>query len=243
MFPQLRKLILAAALIAGIYPAPVAAEAGPTVVELFTSQGCSRCPPADAYLAELAARPDIIALSFHVDYWNYIGWRDPFSRAEFSARQRDYERHLNRRYVYTPQLVVDGRGETVGSKRQRVEKLIAAARRTAKLDIQVTHDRADSARIRIPAAAHRGRPAIVWVALYDSRHTTEIKSGENRGRKLVNTNVVRRLERVGTWNGRAAEFTVDLARMGAKDRDGCAILVQRAGPGPILGAATIPLPR
>ena len=100
------------------------AEPAPVVVELFTSQGCSRCPPADAYLAELARRPDIVALSFHVDYWNYVGWRDPFSSTRWSKRQRDYGASLNRRFVYTPQIVVDGRDESIGSRRPRVEALI-----------------------------------------------------------------------------------------------------------------------
>ena len=117
----LKILPLAAALWFGGAAADLVAAERKVVVELFTSQGCSSCPPADAYLGELAQRDDVLALSFHVDYWNYIGWRDPFSKRQWSARQRAYGDTLKRRYVYTPQIVVDGAAEAVGSKRSQVE--------------------------------------------------------------------------------------------------------------------------
>src|SRR5277367_5521376 len=101
-----------------------AGETRPVVVELFTSQGCNSCPPADAYLGELAKRPDVLALSLHVDYWDYIGWRDPFAQHAFTLRQRDYSHALSERYVYTPQMVINGQLQGVGSQRGDIERLI-----------------------------------------------------------------------------------------------------------------------
>jgi len=120
----MRAIILAfLAGVLGALPAR-AAEAPLVVVELFTSQGCSSCPPADSYLGELARRPDVLALAFHVDYWNYIGWTDPFASKLASQRQREYAKHLNLRYVYTPQMVVNGASEGVGSERGVISMLI-----------------------------------------------------------------------------------------------------------------------
>ena len=114
MFRPVRILLSGALLSVVVAATAVAGDGKKIVVELFTSQGCSSCPPADAYLAELAGRDDVIALSFHVDYWNYIGWTDPFSMPEATSRQRAYGRQLGKSFVYTPQIVVDGRAETVG---------------------------------------------------------------------------------------------------------------------------------
>lgn len=225
---------------------PAGAGEPKVVVELFTSQGCSRCLPADAYLAELARRPDIVALSFHVDYWNYVGWRDPFSSTRWSERQREYGTKLNRRFVYTPQIVVDGQEESIGSRRARIETLIAAARKERKLAITVSHPDDDSLRVSIGRGGGDGgtesdAPATIWVALYDAMHATTIGTGENKGTTLTNANVVRTLERVGTWRGRPMEITVALADFGAAGRDGCAIIVQRRGVGRILGAKAVAL--
>src|SRR5690348_14071546 len=124
---KMRAIILAfLAGILGAVPAQ-AAETPLVVVELFTSQGCSSCPPADSYLGELARRPDVLGLAFHVDYWNYIGWTDPFASKLASQRQRDYAKHLNLRYVYTPQMVINGATEGVGSERSTIGMLIKAA--------------------------------------------------------------------------------------------------------------------
>src|SRR6516164_10851500 len=122
------NVVAGAALAAAILGAalPALAET-PVVVELFTSQGCSSCPPADAYLGELAARKDVIPLAFHVDYWNYIGWADPFATKQMTQRQRDYQRALNQRYVYTPEMVVNGEAHEVGSDRHGIDRLIEAA--------------------------------------------------------------------------------------------------------------------
>ncbi len=221
---------------------PVAASEARTVVELFTSQGCSSCPPADALLGELAARDDLIALSFHVDYWNYIGWRDPFSKRQWSKRQRAYGDTLKRRYVYTPQIVVDGAAEAVGSKRARVAELIEAALGAKKIAVEISHPDRDNIRIRVPAeAGYAGPEATVWLAFYDYERTTSIEAGENDGATLTNTNIVRSLARIGTWRGAMMEWTLPVEAVGGSGRDGCAILVQAGGNGRIIGAVALAL--
>src|SRR5690606_23996855 len=125
----MRSLMTALFLCAAIGAAQAADR--PVVVELFTSQGCSSCPPADRFLGELAARPGVIALGLHVDYWDYIGWKDPYARRAHTERQRDYSRTLNQRYVYTPQMVINGAFQAIGSDRAAVDGLIEEARRSA----------------------------------------------------------------------------------------------------------------
>ena len=234
---------LGAVLVAPATFAPVWAGAGKTVVELFTSQGCSSCPPADAFLGELARRDDVLALSFHVDYWNYLGWKDPFSSAEATARQRSYRQSLGARYVYTPQMAVGGTGQAVGSGKAKILSLIRAVRDRPGLDILVRHHGAARATISIASGPPQKRPAAVWLMFYDKRHVTRIRRGENQGVELVNTNVVRVFKRVGSWSGGVTVLNISLKDLGAAGRDGCAIIVQAQGNGAILGAISFPLPR
>lgn len=215
---------------------------GPVVVELFTSQSCSSCPPADAFLGELAGREDVLALSMHVDYWNALGWRDPWSSPKVTARQRDYVRAMGARYVSTPQAVVHGRGYAVGSDRRAVLDLIARARvaapRTFRPGLGMPEDHLLS--ISLPEGKPPG-PATVWLVAFDDRHTARITGGENSGATITYSNVVRALRPVGTWTGEARTFTVDIS----PERDGgygnCAVIVQADGTGPVLGAAALPM--
>ncbi len=212
------------------------------VVELFTSQGCSSCPPADALLGELAGRPDVIALSLHVDYWDYIGWKDPFGSPMNTARQRRYVEELGLRYVYTPQMIIDGRINAVGSRRDEVlDAIERAGRERAGFDIRFVES--GGGKVVIPAGHAPENGATVWLAVYDRSHETEIKRGENAGRKLRNTNVVRSLERLGTWMGERLEIPLDLAGAAARGRDGCAVIVQQGRNGPVLAAAAMNLER
>lgn len=219
--------------------APVRAESvpNPVVVELFTSQGCSSCPPADAYLSELAARPDILALSLHVDYWNGLGWRDPFSSAEVTARQRDYVRTLNGRYVYTPQMVINGRAHAVGSDRARVADLIAAPRpdRAYAPRLALSLGGPSALDIAIGEATFIGR-ATVWLVAFDNRHTTTVASGENSGRRLSYSNVVRAVRAVGQWTGRATTLKVDIGPEKKAGFENVAVIVQAGGIGPVVVA-------
>jgi hypothetical protein len=231
-------LVLAAL---GAATAPLRAEpAGPVVVELFTSQGCSSCPPADALLGELAQRPDVVALAFHVDYWDYIGWKDPYASRAFTQRQRDYAQALRLHMVYTPQMVVDGRTDVVGSYRREVEAAIANAAQRSKLTVTIESDGQGGHRAVIPAAAGEpaGGAAGIWLAVFDGRQETRVTRGENGGRTLAEYNIVREWRRIGTWNGGAVTLPLDVP-MDDPDRNGCAVIVQAEPIGEILGAAIV----
>jgi len=208
---------------------------GPWAVELFTSQGCSSCPPADALLGKLARRADLVALSFHVDYWDYIGWKDPFATPETTARQRDYARALRQRYVYTPEMVIDGIAHDAGVKRGPIEALLAKAQRrmTERATPELTRARDGTLTVRLAAFKFDAPPADVILAIYDRRHSTPVPRGENKGRMLENFNVVRRLETIARWNGAEASWTVPADRLAAGQ--GMAVLVQENDCGPMLG--------
>ncbi len=233
-------MLLAAAVAAGVGAGGARAQdKAPVVVELFTSEGCSSCPPADAFLGELAQRPDIVPLAFHVDYWDYIGWKDPYASAAFTQRQHDYKTALGLHMVYTPQMIVDGRADVVGSERADVEAAIGKAGAGSKLSISIAKD-AGGYRVVIPAAAPPADgPATVWLALFDSVRETSVKRGENGGRTLKEFNIVREWRRIAAWNGEA--LSLPLATTGQPAQDGCAIIVQSGPVGPILGAAIMKL--
>ncbi len=212
---------------------------GPWAVELFTSQGCSSCPPADAYLGVLAKRPDIVALSFHIDYWDYIGWKDPFASRATTDRQRAYARVLKQRYVYTPEMVVDGIGHDTGRERGKIEALLAEAQRRSPKRATPELSRGSDGRlaVRLDAFPLHGKPADVTYALYDRRHSTPVASGENQGRMIDNFNVVRRFEVLARWDGAAATWSVDTTDL--QQGQGVAVIVQRADHGPVIGCNKI----
>jgi hypothetical protein len=225
VMPRRRDLIFAAIL--GLALLPSAADAGsrPVVVELFTSQGCSSCPPADALLNELAQRPDVIALGFHIDYWDKLGWKDPLSSPEATARQRAYARQFGRMQVYTPQLVVDGKDEAVGSDRAAVLATLQQAKPEAVAPVSIAADRRS---VTIAAGAGAGRVLLVR---FVQKRTTRVTAGENASRTLDDLNGVETLAPLGDWNGTAATFTVEPPGPG----EGIAVLVQSPD-GHILGA-------
>jgi hypothetical protein len=238
-----RALLVGAAAVMGITLArprvlqagPRQAADGPWAVELFTSQGCSSCPPADAYLGALAKRADIVALSFHVDYWDYIGWKDPFATRATTDRQRGYARVLKQRYVYTPEMVVEGIGHDTGRERAGIEKLLAEAQRraTKRATPELSRSSGGALTVKLAAFALDGQPADVTLAIYDRRHSTPVASGENQGRMLENFNIVRRLEVLSRWDGSAASWTIEDARL--QPGLGAAVIVQRADHGPVIG--------
>lgn len=210
------------------------------VVELFTSQGCSSCPPADQYLGELAQEPGVLALSYHIDYWNYIGWTDPFAAKFATERQRAYARSLHLRYVYTPQMVVDGVAESAGSERPAIARLIAAAQQNAP-HVKVTLDRRDDGEIAIHVdAGATAEPATLWLVGFDGEHTTRILRGENEGQMLRDYQVVRSFAAIGTWRGEPLDLAVPGAA--AVGNGGVGLLVQQGGSGRILGAAVLKVP-
>jgi len=237
----IRRLALSAAgfvLAGSTAPAAIskaqAATERPVLIELFTSQGCNSCPPADALLGELAQRPGVLALAFHVDYWNGLGWSDPFSSTLATARQNDYAQRLGKRSIYTPQLVVDGAQDAVGSDRADVTALIDAAQRRAATGptIETATDETGGRVVRLSGGP--AERATVWLAGYDRAHVTPVGRGENGGRTLTEYQIVRSLVRLGDWTGAAAQYALpDVAAEGA------ILFVQPDQPGPMLAARDV----
>ncbi len=217
-----------------------AAEAPPVVVELFTSQGCSSCPPADAYLGELAQRPDVLALSFHVDYWNYIGWTDPFASKLATQRQHDYAQRLGLRYVYTPQMVINGTSEGAGSEPDVIGPLITAAAKQSP-HAAATLVRAADGQLKLHIeAGPTPAPATLWLVGFDRERETPVLRGENEGRTLRDYQVVRSFADIGRWTGAALDLAI--ARDAAIGDGGVAVLVQLGGTGRIIGVAALKPP-
>jgi hypothetical protein len=242
MIVRLKWLLAAAGLIALTQTA--SAGSLQAVVELFTSQGCSSCPPADALLADLAHRPDVVAVTLPVDYWDYLGWKDTLAQPAFSQRQKAYAQARGDRQVYTPQIVVNGHKPCIGSDRSKVEQFVSGGSdgRPA-LSVPVTlAERGDAVIIEVGPSLQRGGSAGLIVLPILKAQPVSIGRGENRGRTITYANVARGLHRVGEWRGEAARFEVPLAtaRAGA---DGYVVLLQAEEgnhPGVILGAAKSP---
>lgn len=202
-----------------------------TVVELFTSQGCSSCPPADANLAALAARPDILALSFGVTYWDHLGWKDTFAQKAFTARQQDYAKGLGHDGVWTPQVVVNGRTDVVGTTLGEIEGALRKAPAAPGPAIQIS---AGQARVSIAAGQRLSRPAQVWLVRYEPQVVrVPVKRGENGGKTLPLTHVVRELTKLGDYAGGQASYALPAAPNGALST---AVLIQSGAGGPILAA-------
>lgn len=213
------------------------------VYELYTSQGCSSCPAADALIARLAKRDDVIALTLPVDIWDYLGWRDTLARPEFSDRQRAYAKVLGDGMVYTPQAVVSGLRHLSGSSKEKVEGAIAETAKlftASRVPISLS---ADSERLLIDIAAAPGDPkvkeATVWLAAISGSVEVRIARGENQGRTVVYSNVVRRLMPVGTWDGSAMLVKLERHSFAGRGIDRCAVLLQQGQGGPIVGAAIL----
>lgn len=214
---------------------------GKHVVELFTSQGCSSCPPADRVLGKLIdSRGDIVALELHVDYWDDLvyglagRWPDPFSDSAYTRRQRSYKQRglEGNNGVYTPQVVVDGRAAVVGSNQRAIEQLLERAPPRAA---RVSLDRSAGS-MRATIAGTGTGAAEVWFYRFDLRRVTTIEGGENKGKTLTNHHVVRAMRRLGEWRGGAREYVVDDLYL--NEDEGCAVVVQRPDQGEILGAAS-----
>ena len=210
-------------------PAAGVAADRPIVVELFTSQGCSSCPPADQFLTELGARgADVLPLAFHVTYWDYLGWKDPFSLTAATELQALYADRFGDG-SYTPEMVVEGREGFVGSDRSKVELAILAARQQQITVAAVTATQRQDT-IAISVGAGSGNARIVLIG-YDSRHQTSIGRGENGGRTLIDSNAVRSMNVVGAWTGPALDISTK-----APEGELSAVLLL-AHDGHVLGAA------
>lgn len=249
---KIHPIIVAAALVFGAGTAPAFAGQPRGVIELFTSQGCSSCPPADRLLGELAKDPALIALSVPVDYWDYLGWKDTLALPRHSVRQRAYAAIRGDREVYTPQAVVNGMVHALGSDKNAIESAIAKTRREAgTLALPVSLRIADGVvTVGVPAATGERRSGEVWLSPITSKAPVVIGRGENRGRTIVYHNVVRRWIKLGDWRGEAQTFRIKLsdlpdAKFSLSDIDRAAVLLQSGSepkPGVILGAAMTPIP-
>ena len=235
----MKSLIAAISMAIGLVaPLIASAQSQPVVIELYTSQGCSSCPPADGLLAKLANRPDIIALALHVDYWDYIGWADKFADPAFTKRQKDYAKAAGHRTVYTPQMIIGGRDQLVGAKPMELADLIAAhaklepaARMTVQLDgskLVVLAERNGSARLP--------NKMVLQLVRFDPMRSVDIKRGENAGKTINYANIVTSWTPVKKWDGSAPlRATIDVGGNASP----LAVILQAAGNGPIVAAAQL----
>jgi hypothetical protein len=235
-------MTMAAAFGAFVAGAPAHAAGTQSVIELFTSQGCSSCPSADKLLAEYADRDDVLALSYNVDYWDYLGWKDTLASRDNSQRQRDYSIGRGDGDVYTPQAVIDGRNHVAGSEREAIEATLAADKGSLSVPIELSVS-GDAITVHIGAAPTDLPHATLWLVMYDRSVSVPIDRGENSGKTITYSNVVRKLRPIAMWTG--APMSVDLSRSEIEHAKAnrCAVLLQteiKDGlPGPILGAAAI----
>ncbi|MBV2142268.1 thioredoxin family protein [Falsochrobactrum sp. TDYN1] len=209
------------------------------VLELYTSQGCKSCPQADRNLAGYADDPNVLALSFHVNYWDYMGWRDTLATQEATDRQNAYRNSFNTKMVYTPQVIVNGATEMNGGDTAAINEHLAAA----KLNVPVSIQRSDDGRLSIEIAAGKKPQMPVHVVLFYLRDsvTIPITKGENAGQSLTYRNTVSDINTIGMWDGEAMKIELPVSELDRKDVTGCAIVLQEYRSdnslGPILGSA------
>jgi hypothetical protein len=224
--------------------APFAANANPrAVIELFTSQGCSSCPAADKLLAEFQADPSLIPLSLPIGYWDYLGWKDTLALPGHTARQRAYSHVRGDREIYTPQAVINGIAQAVGSDREGIEDAVAQSRNypsslSVPLKVTVADERVS---VTLPARDRaEGVGGEVWLCAVSGSVPVKIARGENRGRTITYTNVVRRWVKLGTWKGKSENFTVPIDAIKLDGVDAVAVILQSGSfekPGTIMGAS------
>jgi hypothetical protein len=232
--------VLAAFALAG---GPARAGDAKAVLELFTSQGCSSCPRADKLLGELANDERVIALSLAVDYWDYLGWRDTLALHAHTIRQKGYATARGDRHVYTPQAVINGATETIGSDRYAIDRLVDKIDSSRKLTVPVALTR-NGANVDIEVGGGGGPPASIWVVPVTKRAPVSIERGENRGKTITYHNVVRGWTRIGDWNGAKVQLSLAIAELAQAGADMAAVIVQSGtvdAPGPIRGGALIAL--
>lgn len=214
------------------------------VVELFTSQGCSSCPPADQVIGDFAKDPSVITLSMPIDYWDYLGWKDTLADSRFSARQKAYSQMRGDRDIYTPQAVINGATQVIGSDAAKIKDAIGDTRKSASVmsvpvsvSVSGKHVNVSVAASTEPSSSNRGE---VWICSVSKTVPITIARGENRGRALTYYNVVRNWLKVGDWNGSAASWTMPLENVSREGVDAAIVYVQdgsRDKPGAMRGAA------
>ena len=212
-----------------------AADDNVVVVELYTSQGCSSCPPADNLLGQIADRDDIIALALHVDYWDYIGWTDDFADPAHTTRQRAYARAKGKKMIYTPQMIIQGEAHVVGTKPMEVAEAINAyVRQSVPVDVDLART-GDTLQVEARSTGQVPAGMAVHVVTFIPKATRDIRAGENRGRTLTYHNIVREWRTIDSWSGRG----VYTANVRVAEGQPVAVIVQAPGHGPVLGAAQL----
>jgi len=223
-----------------ILPAHAQAATPSVVIELFTSQGCSACPPADAFMQELKSMAGVIAISFHVEYWDYLGWRDTLGDKVYSRRQYDYARWRDDGNVFTPQMIIDGRNYFVGSDKPAVKAAIKRAEtEPSSMWVPMTLSEKDHELIVTVDAHRKALKATLWLLAILPSITIKIGRGENAGRDIVYSNVVRNLIPAGMWNGAALNIAFPMENLLTDDGKACVALLQAGAVGPVIGAATL----
>ena len=216
---------------------PLAANARPTVVELYTSQGCSSCPEAETLVRQLSQDPALLALSFHVHYFDYLGWKDPFASEANSTRQKSYVSALGLDSVFTPQMIVDGETSVIGSDDREVEKAVTAAENNSiEIPVSIVPQKDGSLRIAVGGAAPKNQVptnTVAWEIHFNRGGYTSIEAGENGGKMLESTNNVMRYVAMNLTPGRENDFMLP----GNYPEDGVAVILQKWPMGRILGAA------
>lgn len=248
MLSRLAILLAMVAALSAVRPAD-AEDARPRgVLELFTSQGCNSCPTADRLFGEFARAGDVVALAYHVDYWDYRGWRDTLGSPENTQRQRDYAKVFGNRAVYTPQAVINGRRHVNGSSRSAIESgftEMAAAGQGLAVDVSIER-LGRSVVIDIGEAELRPVQANVLLVYFDPARPVEITRGENKGEVITYWNAVTGFQSAGLWNGEKTQLEMPGSEIDRKGAGGCAVLLQAIAsdgmPGPILGAAVLAKP-
>jgi hypothetical protein len=241
IFQWFRFGAVLAALALAASPAAYAGAKRPVVVELFTSQGCNSCPPADALLSRLAERKDVIALSLPVTYWDMFGWKDTLASDANTRRQKAYAAAMGRGGVYTPQMIVDGSSDIVGSRETAIDAAIAAheADLTAvPVELRATHNELHIA----IGSGDTSANATIWLLHILGKATVAVGTGENGGRTLSYRNVVRDVKAVGMWKGQAVTLDLPRSELTSAPHDSVAVIIQQGGYGRIIGAAEIGRP-
>jgi len=214
-----------------------AAKTAPIVVELFTSQGCSSCPPADKLLGELSKQKNIIPLSFNVDYWDYLGWRDTLGSSKHTKRQQAYAANRGSRRVYTPQMIINGHVDVVGSRRKQVFAALAKESSPGQRIPMKMSDNGTEITIEVGDSPNSSiaQKATIWILVTAASISVPVKRGENRGKNITYHNVVRQLMPAGTWTGKALKITLPKAGLGVESNSDCVALLQQGMVGKIIG--------
>jgi len=221
-------------------PTPPPGPPRPVLVELYTSQGCSSCVPADALMAQLADRRDLIALSLPITYWDMLGWKDTLASAANTSRQKAYAESMGRGGVYTPQMIVDGVDDLVGSREQAIDAAIGV--REGDMQAVPVSVATTDKEVHIDVGAGEGSSATIWLFRILPKATVTITAGENSGRTMTYRNVVQDVKAVGLWKGQPVSLDLPRQEIGGASKDEIAVIVQKNGYGRVIGAALVAKP-